>query len=457
MTRDIDWGIPVPVEGYPPETKRIYVWFDAVIGYLSAAVEWAQNRGTPEAWREWWQNPDSTARVLHGQGQHRLPHGDLAEHADRLRQGRRAGAGKELHLPDEVVASEFLTMEGKQLSTSRAVAIYVRDVLERYDPDPGALLPHRGRPGDAGHATSPGRSSCGATTTSCSRTGATSSTATLTNAHRNFGEVPDARRAHRRGPRDARRRRASGFESVGELIEQSQFKAALAEAMRLSSIGNQYVDHQAPWAVIKDDRERAGDDPLRRAPRRRLAQDHLHALPAVLEPEAARAARLRGLARRPARVPRGRGGGRREAHGSHGRLLAWIGVVGAERPAGRAEAPRAGAAVQEARSRDRRRRAAPARRGVIDTHAHLDALDDPAGAVARARAGRSRRGSSRSEPTRARGLARLRWPKSTRASSRSSGLHPHEAAADVDFDELERSHNPSQGRRRGRDRPRLLP
>ncbi|MGB8004502.1 MAG: class I tRNA ligase family protein, partial [Gaiellaceae bacterium] len=51
MTRDIDWGIPVPVEGYPPETKRIYVWFDAVIGYLSAAVEWARNSGNPEAWR----------------------------------------------------------------------------------------------------------------------------------------------------------------------------------------------------------------------------------------------------------------------------------------------------------------------------------------------------------------------------------------------------------------------
>src|SRR5438105_1678015 len=57
MTRDIDWGIPVPVEGYPEEAKRIYVWFDAVIGYLSAAVEWAGNRGTPEAWRDWWQEP----------------------------------------------------------------------------------------------------------------------------------------------------------------------------------------------------------------------------------------------------------------------------------------------------------------------------------------------------------------------------------------------------------------
>ncbi len=61
MTRDIDWGVPVPVEGYPEETKRIYVWFDAVIGYLSAAVEWASNRGEPDAWREWWQNAELDA------------------------------------------------------------------------------------------------------------------------------------------------------------------------------------------------------------------------------------------------------------------------------------------------------------------------------------------------------------------------------------------------------------
>src|SRR6202008_1622915 len=57
MRRDIDGGVPVPVPGYPEDTKRIYVWFDAVIGYLSASVEWGHNRGTPEAWREGWQEP----------------------------------------------------------------------------------------------------------------------------------------------------------------------------------------------------------------------------------------------------------------------------------------------------------------------------------------------------------------------------------------------------------------
>ena len=60
VTRDLDWGVRVPVPGYEErDDKRIYVWIDAVVGYLSAAVEWARNRGTPDAWREWWQNPDA--------------------------------------------------------------------------------------------------------------------------------------------------------------------------------------------------------------------------------------------------------------------------------------------------------------------------------------------------------------------------------------------------------------
>ena len=52
ITRDLDWGVPVPLEGW--DDRRIYVWFEAVIGYLSASVEWARRNGTPDAWKEWW-------------------------------------------------------------------------------------------------------------------------------------------------------------------------------------------------------------------------------------------------------------------------------------------------------------------------------------------------------------------------------------------------------------------
>jgi methionyl-tRNA synthetase len=256
MTRDIDWGIPVPVEGYPAATKRIYVWFDAVIGYLSAAVECAQNRGTPEAWREWWQNPDSLHAYFMGKDNivfHTVIWPSMLMGYER---GGELGAGRELHLPDDVVASEFLTMEGKQLSTSRAVAIYVRDVLERYDPDPVRYFLT---------AAGPETQDTDFTWAEFLRRNNDELLAnwgnlvnrTLTNAHRNFGEVPFPGELTERD-QQALDDVAAGFASVGALIEQARFKAALAEAMRLSSIGNQYIDHEAPWVVIKSERERAG-------------------------------------------------------------------------------------------------------------------------------------------------------------------------------------------------------
>ena len=96
MTRDIDWGIPVPIDGWREQpTKRLYVWFDAVIGYLSASIEWARRRGEPERWREWWNDPRGAVLLLHGQGQHRLPLPDLAGRAARLqRRGRRGAASR---------------------------------------------------------------------------------------------------------------------------------------------------------------------------------------------------------------------------------------------------------------------------------------------------------------------------------------------------------------------------
>ena len=86
ITRDLDWGVPIPVEGYDDRNdKRIYVWFDAVIGYLSASIEWAANRGSPGRLARVVAEPGSRAHVLHGEGQHRLPYRDLAEHAARVR------------------------------------------------------------------------------------------------------------------------------------------------------------------------------------------------------------------------------------------------------------------------------------------------------------------------------------------------------------------------------------
>ena len=255
MTRDIDWGIPVPVEGYPEETKRIYVWFDAVIGYLSAAVEWAANSGSPEAWRHWWQNPD--AHHAYFMGKDNIVFHTIIWPAMLLcyETGGQLGAGRPLKLPDDVVASEFLRLGEEQFSASRGVGVNVRDVLEHYDADPVRYYLT---------AAGPETQDSSFTWSEFVRRNNDELLAnwgnlvnrTLTNAYRNFGEVPPAGELTDadRGVLDGV---AKAFEAVGALIEQSRFKASLAEAMGASTLANQYISEQAPWSVIKSNRDRA--------------------------------------------------------------------------------------------------------------------------------------------------------------------------------------------------------
>jgi methionyl-tRNA synthetase len=256
MTRDIDWGVPVPVEGYPEETKRIYVWFDAVIGYLSAAIEAAANRGSPESWREWWQDPD--ARHYYFMGKDNIVFHSVIWPAMLLGygDGGEVGAGRPLVLPWNVVASEFLTMEGRQLSTSRGAPVLLRDFLSRYDPDPLRYFLT---------AAGPETQDTEFTWAEFVRRNNDELLAnwgnlvnrTLTNVHRNFGGVP-----HPGELTDTDRMVLAsverGFETIGALIEKARFKAALAEALRLSGEANQYLSDEAPWTVLKADRERAG-------------------------------------------------------------------------------------------------------------------------------------------------------------------------------------------------------
>jgi len=257
ITRDLDWGVPVPLDGWRDQPmKRLYVWFDAVIGYLSASIEWAESRGDPDAWRDWWQDP--VAEDTYFMGKDNIVFHTVIWPSMLLGYGMggELGAGKgELHLPDEVVASEFLTMEGKQLSTSRSIAIYVSDVLERYDPDPVRYFLTAAGPetqdSDFSWAEFLRRNN-----DELLANWGNLVNRTLTNAQRNFGEVPQPGELTDED-REAVATVEAGFATVGKSIEEGKFKQALAEAMRLSSIGNQYVDHQAPWAVIKEDRERA--------------------------------------------------------------------------------------------------------------------------------------------------------------------------------------------------------
>ncbi|MFN2467886.1 MAG: methionine--tRNA ligase [Gaiellaceae bacterium] len=258
ITRDLDWGVSIPVAGYEEnESKRIYVWFDAVIGYLSASVEWAATTGDPDAWRAWWQNPD--ARHFYFMGKDNIVFHTVIWPSILLGYGSggELGAGRgELQLPHDVVASEFLTMEGRQFSASRGVAITVDDFLSRYDPDPLRYYLTAAGPElqdtDFTWAEFVRRNNHELVATWGNLVNRT-----LTNVHRNFGAVPEPGRLLAEDESVLGQIEA-GFEAVGEHIEGARFRAALAEAMRLASLVNVYASEQAPWATIKTDRERAG-------------------------------------------------------------------------------------------------------------------------------------------------------------------------------------------------------
>ncbi len=124
ITRDTNWGIDIPLPGY--EAKKIYVWFEAVIGYFSASREWAKNSGDPKAWQDFWQNDSALHYYFHGKDN--IPFHAVIWPAILLGHG-------DLHLPDYIISSEFLTIENKQFSKSRHWAVWLPDFLSKFEAD----------------------------------------------------------------------------------------------------------------------------------------------------------------------------------------------------------------------------------------------------------------------------------------------------------------------------------
>lgn len=123
VTRDLEWGVDVPVPGF--EGKKIYVWIEAVTGYLSASIRWAEESGTE--WQPFWDN-DGNALAYYVHGKDNIPFHSLIWPAIL------SGAG-DWRRPDRIVSSEYMTLEGKKFSTSRNWAVWVPDIMERYPSD----------------------------------------------------------------------------------------------------------------------------------------------------------------------------------------------------------------------------------------------------------------------------------------------------------------------------------
>jgi methionyl-tRNA synthetase len=256
MTRDLDWGILVPGWEDQP-TKRLYVWFDAVIGYLSASIEWARRSGDPDAWRAWWNDPQALSYYFMGKDNitfhSQIWPAELLAYNGKGSRGGEPGEYGTLNLPTEVVSSEFLTMEGKQFSSSRGVVIYVRDVLERYQAD--ALRYFISAAGPENQDSDFTWSEFVRRTNDELVAGwgnLVNRTATL--IHKNFGQIPDAGELtdDDRGLLDATR---AAFGTVGPLIERHRQKQALAEAMHVVGVANKYLSDQAPWK-LKDEADK---------------------------------------------------------------------------------------------------------------------------------------------------------------------------------------------------------
>ena len=291
MTRDIDWGVPVPVEGYPEDTKRIYVWFDAVIGYLSASVEWANNVGRPEAWREWWQSPDARSFYFMGKD-------NIVFHSV-IWPSMLMGYGDDLQLPYNVVSSEYLTMSGSKASTSRGHAIWVKDFLDHYEPD--ALRYYLTAAGpETQDSDFTWEEFVRRTNDELLANWGNLVNRTLVNAHRNFGAVPEPG-ALTEGDHALLYAVERAFDTVGEHIENARFRAALGRGH-----GDERAREPVPRRPGALGPREAGPRPrsdrsLRRAPRYRLAQDAPAAVPTVQLAGAPRAARLRGWIAGPSR------------------------------------------------------------------------------------------------------------------------------------------------------------
>jgi len=243
ITRDLEWGIEVPVPGY--ETKRIYVWFEAVMGYLTATKEWYRRSGRSDGWKDFWYDPK--ARHLYFVGKDNIVFHTLFWPAILM------GYDEKLALPYDVAATQYLNFSGERMSTGRGSGIWLPELLERFDPDQIRYY---------GIATMPETKDTDFEWADFERRNNNELLAiygnfvhrALTFADKNFGhEVPPAAFLDATDKAMVRAIEQQAGK-VAQNLEYVHVKDAMKEAIQLARLGNQYVDQKAPWNLLKSDR-----------------------------------------------------------------------------------------------------------------------------------------------------------------------------------------------------------
>jgi methionyl-tRNA synthetase len=239
ITRDLEWGIKIPREGY--ENKRMYVWFEAVMGYYSASLHWAKNQGDKDLWKEWWENDD--AEHYYFMAKDNIPFHTIIWPA------MLSGCG--LHLPHDVPANEYLLLDSTQFSKSRKHAVWIPDYLEKYDPEVlryylAAIMPEQK---DANftwedYVTRINSELIGNYGNLLHRV--------ISFAQKNF---PDGLHADECKIPSLQEKVGEVYRRVGEALEACKFKRALKAIMELSQAGNIALNEAAPWKQLKADRD----------------------------------------------------------------------------------------------------------------------------------------------------------------------------------------------------------
>ena len=245
ITRDISWGVPVPLDGY--KSKRIYVWFEAVIGYLSASIEWASNTDDPDSWNKFWKDGSKSYYFM---GKDNIPFHSVIWPAMIM-------GYKNINLPFDIPANEYVNMESQKISTSRNWVINLKDAIEKYDPDSlrftlSAIMPETSdsnftwsefvrRNNDELVATFGNLVNRVLSMISRNYDGQIPSPTNLGSSEQNLFE-----NAH------------ITMEKVSVSIESCKFREGLGHAMSLAQLTNRYLDDKAPWAEVKIDKESAG-------------------------------------------------------------------------------------------------------------------------------------------------------------------------------------------------------
>ncbi len=247
ITRDLDWGIPIPMDGYAG--KCLYVWFEAVIGYYSASIEWAKDRGTEDKWKEWWTIADNV-RGYYFVGKDNIPFHTMIWPALLM------GYDESLPLPYDVPANEFLNLEGRKFSKSEHWAVWINDYLQTFDPDPLRYLLSVNMP-EFADTDFTWREFVRRNNDELIANWGNLANRVLTFTYKNFdqsvptpGELTDA-------DRELIAKSEAAFASVGDALERVRFKEAIGIAVELARDANKYIADNAPWFVIKTDRARA--------------------------------------------------------------------------------------------------------------------------------------------------------------------------------------------------------